>query len=806
MKGFTPLLLLMSVLGSGLYGQTFKIGGKVVDDQNQIVPFANVLLLKANDSTFVQGSSANELGVFELSGIPAALYLLQASYVGRGSEPLALDVSRDISLGALVIPMEATALDEVVVRAQRPKLERLADRLVFTVENTTVSQGNSWDILKNTPGVIVNGNDLAIRGQSATVYLNGRKVQLSGQEVQELLQGLSGTAIKSVEVMANPPASYEAESGPILNLVTSKNIVPGYKGSVNGSLTQAIYPKYSVGTSHYFKTEKLNLFANYTINPKKELGKTKKGIEFMDPGNAVYSQWDTYYEQLGRSRSQSANLIVDYDFDPTNSLNLTSTLLMNPDQRQQVQWTNAMRNAMGVLDSTGSSLNETRLDHTNLAFDLSYVHRFKKEGAHLKVNGHYTHYDGSSFQSLASEYRDGGGTFLRDFGFDSDSGQDIEIFTGQLDYATPIGSVSLESGIKMSSIASDNRVSYFNFNGSSNSVDATLSDRFLYDEKVYAAYMSMVKNWDKWSMKLGIRGELTQAEGQSLEAGTVEVQDFFEPFPSVHLLYSPSDKHSFSLDYGRNVKRPNYNDLNPFRLFFNENDYEEGNPGLEPSFSNNFNLNYSLNGEYFLDLYYRDNGSNIAYLVFQDNELQTLVELKQNVLESKSYGLDFTMSKSLASWWFLYAYGSLFHEEETFLATQSGNVPYTNKVDGVYGYLANYLTLSGDGSLTGEVTATYVSGFLFGSYVSDQQFNLNLGLRKTLYDNRLILSLAAEDVLRAYVPTYRSNYLNQDNFYRRRPETQLIRFGLTFNFGNFRLEDNQRAIDKKERDRLESNP
>src|SRR5690606_27806589 len=174
----------------------------------------------------------------------------------------------------------------------------------------------------------------------------------------------------------------------------------------------------------------------------------------------------------------------------------------------------------------------------------------------------------------------------------------------------------------------------------------------------------------------------------------------------------------------------------------------------------------------------------------QDNADQTLVEFKQNVLESKSYGFDFTLSKAISSNWFLYAYTSFFHEEETFLATESGNVPFTNEIDGVYGYLANYLTLSKDGTFTGEVTATYISKFLFGSYVSDEQFNLTLGLRKTLFNNKIILSLAAEDILEKYVPTYRSQYLNQDNFYRRRPETQFIRFGFTYNFGNFRLEDN----------------
>lgn len=799
-----PIIFLLSVLGGPVCGQTYTIEGKVVDGEDQIVPFANVVLIKAGDSTFVQGSSADENGLFQLKGVPRNLYLLQASYVGRESLPLALDVSADIRLGALIIPLESNALEEVVVHWQRPKLQKLSDRLVFSVENTLLSQGSTWDILKNTPGVIVNGGQLSIRGRSATVHLNGRKVQLSDREVQNLLQGLSGNTVSSVEVMANPPASFDAAAGPILNIISSKSIIPGYKGSVTGRYEQAIFPKFSAGTSHYFKTDKLHLLANYTINPRKELAKTHKGINFMDPGGLVDSQWDTHYERLDRSQGQNANLIMDYELDDRNSLNLTSTLLLSPGREERTELSNAMYDGQGALDSTGTSLNLAEMERTNLAFDLSYVHRFKKEGAQLSLNGHYTHFEGSGHQSLASTYTDAGDNFLRDFGFDADFGQDIEILTGQVDFATPIGSVSLEAGAKLSSIASDNRVDYYNFNGSSATVDADQSDHFLYDEKVYAAYISLVKNWDKWSMKLGLRGEHTQAESRSLSTGIENVQDFFEPFPTLHLLYAPSERHSFSFDYGRSVKRPDYNDLNPFRLFFNEYDYLEGNPELEASFTHSFNLNYTLNGEYFFDLYYRDNGSNIAYLVFQDNGVHSLVELKRNVLESKSYGLDFTLSKTLLPPWSLYAYTSLFHEEETFLATQSGNVPHTNAVDGVYAYLGNFLSLSKDGSFTGEVALTYLSEFLFGSYVSDRQLNLNLGLRKTLLDNRLVLSLAAEDVLGEYVPTYRSRYLNQDNFYRKRPETRFVRFGFTYNFGNFRLQDNQRSIDKKERDRLDS--
>ncbi len=804
MKYTTTIFLLVFAIALSLNGQTYQINGKVVDRQNKIIPYANILLLQASDSTFVKGTSADENGRFLLTEVVPNVYLLQASYVGRGSEPRALDISQNVSLGALVIPLEENSLDEVVVTGQRPKLQRLPDRLVFSVENTVVSQGSSWDILKSTPGVIVNQEDLQIRGQSASVYLNDRKVQLSGQEIKDLLEGLSGTNIKSVEVIANPPARYDAEGGPILNIVTSKNIIPGYKGSVNGTYTQAVFPKYSFGTSHYYKTDKLNVFANYTFNPKKEIRKTDKGINFMDDADSVFSRWSTDYEEITKTQAHNASVILDYDFDSRNSLNLTSNLLLNPGQDRDTGLETQIRNGQNQLDSAFTTQNGADLDNTNLAFDLSYVHKLKKEGARLSLNGHYTNYSSEGSQNLLSNYFDDNGDFLRTFGFDTDSEQDIQILTGQVDYSSPLGTGSLEAGLKVSTIRSESNIDFFNFIGSDNNVDASLSDIYNYDENVYAVYFSFVKNWEKWSMKLGLRGELTDAEGTSITLNETNTQDFFEPFPSLYVLYSPSEKHSFAFDYGRNVDRPKYNDLNPFRYFFTENDFEEGNLRLQPSFSNNFNLNYTFNSELFFDIYYRDNGRNIAYLVFQDNTDLTLVELKQNVIGSKSYGLDFTVSKNVLPSWFVYAYTSFFHEEETFLATESGNQEFTNEVDGVYAYLANYLTLSKDGTFTGEATITYLSKFLFGSYVSDDQLNVTLGLRKSLFNNRATISIAAEDLLEQYIPTYTSRYLNQDNFYRRRPETQFIRIGFTYNFGNFRLQDNQRGIEKKERDRLVS--
>ncbi|NJW54685.1 Plug domain-containing protein, partial [Salinimicrobium sp. CDJ15-91] len=168
------------------------------------------------------------------------------------------------NLGTLVLSEDTAALAEVSINYKNPSVKREVDRLVFNVENTTLSHGSSWDILKKTPGVILSGENLTVRNQGVQVYINDRKVQLTASELQTLLENYSAENIKSIEVITTPPARYDAEGGAILNIITSKSIAPGYKGNVNAAWTQAIFPKYQLGTSHYYKTEKLNVFGNYS--------------------------------------------------------------------------------------------------------------------------------------------------------------------------------------------------------------------------------------------------------------------------------------------------------------------------------------------------------------------------------------------------------------------------------------------------------------------------------------------------------------------------------------------------------------
>lgn len=786
-----------------MWAQSFELSGTVKDNDGRNVSFANVVLLKVADSSQVKGSLTDEAGRFLISDVKPNLYFLQARYFGYTSRLIPLDVQNDVRIGALFMEEDQVWLDEVVVTASQPTVERRTDRIVFNVENTIVAQGNTWDILRNTPGVTNIQGQLEVRGQRATIYLNDRKVQLSQTEVQNLLESLSGSAIASVEVINNPPARYDAEGGPILNIITTKNIVPGYKGSVQAAYTQAVFPKYSLGTSQYFKNNKLNLFANYTINPRKDFKDVSSEINFINDLDEVFARWDTQLDRTTESQVQQANLILDYDLDEQNRLNLTSNLTYSPDKTIDNVVDTEMRNGQSVLDSTLNTVSTLTNNYLNLGFDLNYERDLNKKGAVLKANVHYTYYDEEQDQVGSTDYFDPGGNFIRNFDFSTDAEQDIDIITGQVDLSFPAGETNLDTGVKVSSIQSDSRIDYFDVNGNDPPFDIALSDIFQYDEIVWAAYAGVSRNWEKWSLKAGLRGEQTHVESLSITLDSLSKQDYFELFPSLYLIHRFDKDHSIAFDYNRKLRRPNYRDLNPFRYFLNENDFREGNPSLRPNFSNNFNLNYTFKDTYFFDIYYRDNGNYISRLTFQDNTNQTLRQAPQNVLESISYGIDLTMARSVLPIWYLYAYASVFYEDETFRALESEEEFYTNKVSGFYGYISNYITLSKDKTFTGEMSVTYFNRFLLGSYQLSESLNLNIGFQKSLWNKKAVISLLAEDVLGRVNPRYTSRYYNQDNSYLSTPETQFVRLGFTFNFGNYGLSVSKRELDKIERDRLD---
>lgn len=796
------LFFLLLLFSSAVISQSASLGGRVLDTEDNAISFVNVLLFEIDAAEPFKGITTDINGNFSFHELEEKEYKITFNFIGFKTIEKTIRVVSVKNMGTIVMEEAVESLDAAIITVKNPTISKKVDRLIFNVENTTLSAGTSWDILKSTPGVISIQDNLMIRGEGATVYLNNKKVQITAAELKTFLEGFSGANVQSIEVITNPPAQYDAESGPILNIKTSKSPLLGYKGRFDGSYTQAVFPKFSIGSSHFYKNKKLNLFFNYNFSPKKEFKEDQGTVKFIDETNSIFTRWENDFNRITRSKTHSANLSLDYDFNDKNTLNLTASFLNSPNRTFDNNIINESFNAQNQLDSTFISRSHLRNDLSNIAGDLLYRYSFKKDGASITTNFHFTDYERKRNQNVSSNYFDPNNALIRSVSFFTDALQNISIYTAQIDYETPLGSTNFSTGLKTSIIDSESGIDFFDELGNVQTLNTLRSDNYLYDEKVYAGYASIAKDWDKISGKIGLRAEQIEANGTSQSLNQTNNQDYFELFPTLFLQYKLHENHSVAFDYSRRVNRPRYEDLNPFAYFLNENTFQKGNPTLQPSFSNRFNFNYSLKNRYFFDVYYRDRGQFLTTLSFVDNENLTVRTSEQNAIQATSYGLDFVHSRSITNFWFFYTYISLFHEDETFLAVESNNQEVTNDYNGLFVQAYNSFKLSQDGTLTGELTATYWTGFIFGSLKQATHTNLTIGLRKTIWNKRAAITITGDDILGKENSRLTSRYLNQDYSYIAVPETQNIRFGFIYNFGNFRLADNKREIEKIERDRL----
>ncbi|TRO67407.1 outer membrane beta-barrel family protein [Christiangramia sabulilitoris] len=797
-----PLIFLMFSL---VINAQSDLKGNIENINKEPVAFANVILLNAQDSTSVyKGTISEEDGSFLLENVADSTYLLKVSFVGYAENLRLVKVKGDTKLKTISLDVSSDALDEVVLNARKPTVSRQVDRLIFDVENSTLSTGNTYEILKRTPGVIVSQGQLLVKNNAATVYINDRKVYLTSQELQQLLEGFSAENIKSVEVITNPPARYDAEGGAILNIKTSKNISIGYKGSFNASNTIAVVPKYNVGTSHYYKTDWLNVYASYNYS-QRDLFKRDEGfIEFYRPNGNVDSRWLTDFEKDTETYSHNINSILDFTLSEVSTLSLSANIQVRPKSENDINGLTNILDSANSLDSlftTNSSLNS---ETDNILLAATY-NTSLGENATLSAVANYINYDNRQRQDIMTEYFEDNGNFLRDNSFETLAEQNSNIYTGQIDISSPIGASNLETGIKYAGLRTKSGQDYFDTNTGTRQFSPDLSDLLNYEEDIYAAYASLTRDWEKWAFKLGIRGEYTDVQGNSESFGLVNSQDYFQLFPTFYLSYNASDVHSYGLEYSRRINRPRFENLNTFRYFLNENNFQDGNPDLNPAISNMVKFSYAYKNKLFFDIYWDRAEDAIGNLPFQDNLNKTLRTVSLNMNYSEQYSFDVSYYDYLTDWWILSGYASFFYMQDDFPALESSGQIVNNDVFSTYISAGNYLTLSRDGTFSGDVTGMLLPDFVVGSYnFEEAQFGLNFGLRKTFFNSRLVATVNVDDIFNSMNVPMRSEYLNQNNSFFAMPESRMLRFGVTYKFGNFKLGDNKRAITAEESERLGS--
>ncbi len=756
--------------------------------------------MKAQDSSIVKGVSSDEKGFFLLDKLSQDSYLVKVSFLGFKDVYKPVDLTDNIDLKTIVLEEDSEQLNEISIIAKRPTLKKEADRLVFDIENTSLIEGNMFQVLKSTPGILVLDNKITVNNTTTTVYINDKKVHLSNQELVQLLEGSSANAIKSVEVITNPSSKYDAESGKVINIIMSKNLITGYRGSVFANYTQGVFPRYDGGMSHFFKNEKIDFFVNYTYSQNKINRNQNDVFNYFDENDNLDNIFKSSINRNTWSKTHNFNFNFDYTINKNNDLRLSSTMLIMPYFEYLINNNTDVFDNNQNLDYYFKTKNASDDDKYNLGFDVDYVHRFQNEGEKLSINGHVTTYSYNRNQNVNSNYFDNNDVFFLETAFRTDNNQDTKIYTAQGDYTLPIGEKSLlEAGIKTSNIKNKSAITQYDIENGEEILDVNNTDAFDYDESIFAGYMNFSKDWEKLSVIIGLRAEQTDVKGVSIFDNLTNKQNYLEWFPTMSLSYSITETTSVYTNYKRSIQRPDYQSLNPFQFFLNDVTIVAGNPNLQPVFIDYAEIGTTYKNFTFQS-YYKIYDNNIYEIPRQDNQNNTVTYTVVNLDQTTEFGFDFITYFDVVANWSVYFVTSFYNTNDkgVFDGRLVNKETWSN-----YSVLSNDFTFLKDRSLNANFTMTYVGKSILGLQEVGARLVSELSISKSIFQKKGTISLSASDLFNTQYFDVKTRYLNQSSSTFIDLDNRYVKLGFRYKFGNTKLETNQRTKAKQETDRLE---
>lgn len=517
-------------------------------------------------------------------------------------------------------------LKEVNVSARRPLVTRKADRYIINIENSALANGyNGLDVLQKSPGLWVSpdGNIRISGTQAVTVMINDVVQRMSGPELAEYLRTLRSEDIAKIEVIANPPAEFEAASaGGIIHIILKKGRQQGITGTVSAMYKQQGNKPYGgAGISVDYKLKKLYVFGGFNYVRDNSFYTGYTATDYADKSRIYY-----YNERDNNNRRAQYRGGLVYDFSAAHSL----TLQHNGSNSRLFQrfYSDIDYNKPGG-PVTGNAFTEWVRTPRFGSSTLSYAWNMDTLGSSLKVIADFSQADKEETNTLLSRYSD---TALSG-GIRTATPSGTDMYSAQADYTRAFRNKSAaRTGIKYARIDRYNTINAENDAGTGWVKNTGGSDDFEYREQLLMFYGSYERQINTTSIKAGLRGEQTWSRGHSLVTGETISRNYFGWFPSLFVDHTLQEQkgNSIHLNYSRRVRRPAYNDLNPYRLQVNDFALLAGNPNLQPQYTHSIQAGYTWHREYTADLYVKATTNYIA---------QTARTIQERVIEhmSKNY-------------------------------------------------------------------------------------------------------------------------------------------------------------------------
>ncbi len=777
-------------LCNSLLSQQFQITGKIIDEKNNPIEFAEILLLN-QDSVAVKSELSDAKGLFSLE-TAGSKYILQVKHLKDLIYSKNVNVESNINLGNIKTE-SIQEIKEVVIEGKKKLIERKVDRLIFNVENSIVSQGvNGIEVLQNTPKIDLSRGGIQLIGKSSVgIMINGRLLNLTGTDLENYLRSMRSDNITKIEVITNPPAKYDAEGNSgLINIILKKNTNLGWKGNTSLSYIQRTYAGIAPSANLYYTGEKLSLSFGLSGN-----------IESKSPTSGRNIDFSNHYRKSSEQKKEkytggNTNMNINYSINEKNDIGLiyNGSLIKNDQKGNIVNY--FLSKPLNQLDSLQQSPYKNKNKYNYHSLSTYYDLKLDTLGKKMSV---YFNYLGKNNRTD------------RDFSTSTNSGinnaalygskADYGVYSGNVDFTLPYEFADIEAGAKYASIKNNSNISYFNVINGASSFDPSKSNEFNYRENIFALYFSITKEIaEKWEMQMGLRYENTYTKGYSNTLSQTQRNKFDNFFPSVFVTYTPNKSNSFSIAYSKRIDRPGFYEVNPFRVYTDFYSYDSGNPNLIPSYTHNLELSYLYKNNLSITLYGARLLQGKDYITTVSDNSNATISQPMNYYNQNTLGLDISYTYKPFKW---------FNSYNNFSAYYNNSKSYLEQltIPSFSGYGA-FVSTKNTFTLNEKKTSFLILNFFQnlptkeGFIKSLNRASLDLGLRlmflnKNLQVNALISDIFAQNRNKneEYYPTY--NYFS--TIYN---DMRSFNLSVSYSFGNKKIKTNNKKIDNQEKTRL----
>ncbi len=704
-RRFFVLIVALMMIGSAVVAQgnaKGNIKGRVLDAKSgEAIEFASVALLKVADSSMVTGDVTATNGSFNIVA-HYGTYIVRVSFMGYNTYYYANSVTISAknptaSLGKIELKPAATMMDEVTITAERSMVEYQLDKRVINVDkNIVTGGGTATDVLENVPSVAIdNDGNVTLRGSTnVKVLINGRPYELLGSDLDVLLEQIPASTVENVEVITNPSAKYDPEgmSGIInlklkektagslgLNGVANLNIGAPLPFAVPDGLPRLI-PTGMGSINLNYTTERYNLFFNLDGGTRARAGRSTSDIERRMNGVA-YEREHLTQLNMNRHYMLSGKVGGEYFFNKQTSLLLSYQLRYgNHNHISNIE----AEDRFNANDSLSYDQSDTNSHYnTNHTFNLSFVKKFDLPEQQLTIDATYSLRNGGGEGRQEQSYNDvlfpaaqWDNYYLRD----AESENKNHRANFQVNYVHPFGeNMRLETGYEGRIAASDQNQEYYLttydalHNLQSHLLDNQSSTHYIYNQQIHAVYATLgAKLFNHLSAQAGLRGEYSNVAGNDENHPATEKvdKDYWQLYPTLHLSYEINKDQSLQVSYSRRVRRPRMWDLNPYLNIREGQELSFGNPGLDPEFTNAYELSYNIGFNkvnVFTSAYFRQTNNRMTrygfvwdsvsatyyspWMTYNDEYDGYWAATWQNLNKEMNYGLEFIVDYQILQWW-----------------------------------------------------------------------------------------------------------------------------------------------------------